>query len=682
MVFVRVIAFLILSLCAVWTNAANEFLAPDQAFKFQATSLSEQTVELKWDVVPHYYLYHDQFKVSQAQKPLSFKLPAGQEKDDPTFGLTRVHYGQVTTQIQVKPNQQYQITWQGCAEDGLCYPIQRQSIQTDADGLLSQHNLSSAKGNLLQQLSQNNQATLNSHPADINNSQSSTNNQKQEKAALNTETTKELKQDQKATVKTPQTEGENAVAEQNATNTNVVIDTAEDAKPSGVVVFENSNTTDATANSTNTETASSSSLNQQWNNDQFFLNLLSGQGLLLNAFIFLGFGVLLAFLPCSLPLIPILSGILVQRNTGYKAAAIAITFVVSMALVYGVMGVVASQIGYSIQRWFQNPVVIAVFAMLFVVFALNLFGLYQLSLPQAVLQRLDRIQQYQKGGTLFSAAVMGVISALIVGPCMSAPLAGALLYVSHLDQAALGGLYLFLLGLGMGIPLLIASVFGAKYLPKPGLWMERLKFSFGFIMLAMALYFARPLLATTWYYVAFAVVLFAFAAYLIAILRHVMHRPHRFSLLALSAVIASSGIWHVNQSIASVNAQVQASQLQNWIKVQTEQELNAALVAYANQNIVIDVYADWCVACQPIERDVIPRTDVQDALKNVVRIKLDLTEQHPSQDALLKKWQILGPPTMLFLGAQRQEQRDLRLTGTFNAPQLIQNIHQLSEVSP
>ena len=682
MVFVRVIAFLILSLCAVWTNAANEFLAPDQAFKFQATSLSEQTVELKWDVAPHYYLYHDQFKVSQAQKPLSFKLPAGQEKDDPTFGLTRVHYGQVTTQIQVKPNQQYQITWQGCAEDGLCYPIQRQSIQTDADGLLPQHNLSSAKGNLLQQLSQNNQATLNSHPADTDKSQTSTNTQKQEKAALNTETTKALQQDQKATAKTPQTEGENAVAEQNTTNTNGVIDTVEDAKPSGVVVFENSNTTDATANSTNTETASSSSLNQQWNNDQFFLNLLSGQGLLLNAFIFLGFGVLLAFLPCSLPLIPILSGILVQRNTGYKAAAIAITFVVSMALVYGVMGVVASQIGYSVQRWFQNPVVIAVFAMLFVVFALNLFGLYQLSLPQAVLQRLDRIQQYQKGGTLFSAAVMGVISALIVGPCMSAPLAGALLYVSHLDQAALGGLYLFLLGLGMGIPLLIASIFGAKYLPKPGLWMERLKFSFGFIMLAMALYFARPLLATTWYYVAFAVVLFAFAAYLIAILRHVMHRPHRFSLLALSAVIASSGIWHVNQSIASVNAQVQASQLQNWIKVQTEQELNAALAAYANQNIVIDVYADWCVACQPIERDVIPRTDVQDALKNVVRIKLDLTEQHPSQDALLKKWQILGPPTMLFLGAQQQEQRDLRLTGTFNAPQLIQNIHQLSEVSP
>ncbi|MFV5381445.1 protein-disulfide reductase DsbD [Acinetobacter towneri] len=682
MVFVRVIAYFVLSLCAVWANAANEFLAPDQAFKFQATSLSEQTVELKWDVAPHYYLYHDQFKVSQAQKPLSFKLPAGQEKDDPTFGLTRVHYGQVTTQIQVKPNQQYQIIWQGCAEDGLCYPIQRQSIQTDADGLLPQHNLSSAQGNLLQQLSQNNQATLNSHPADTDKSQTSTNNQKQEKAALNTETTKELQQDQKATAKTLQTEGENAVAEQNATNTNDVNDTAADAKLSDVIELENSNTTDATANSTNTETASSSSLNQQWNNDQFFLNLLSGQGLLLNAFIFLGFGVLLAFLPCSLPLIPILSGILVQRNTGYKAAAIAITFIVSMALVYGLMGVVASHIGYSVQRWFQNPVVIAVFAMLFVLFALNLFGLYQLSLPQAVLQRLDRIQQYQKGGTLLGAGVMGVISALIVGPCMSAPLAGALLYVSHLDQAALGGLYLFLLGLGMGIPLLIASVFGAKYLPKPGLWMERLKFSFGFIMLAMALYFARPLFSVTWYYVAFAVVLFAFAAYLIAILRHVLHRPQRFSLLALAAVIASSGIWHVNQSIASVNAQVQADQLQPWIKVRTEQELNAALAAHAHQKIVIDVYADWCVACQPIERDVIPRTDVQDALKHVVRIKLDLTEQHPSQDALLKKWQILGPPTLLFLADPQREQRELRLTGAYNAAQLIQNIHQLQEAAP
>lgn len=687
MIFIRVIAYFVLSLCAVWVNAANEFLASDQAFKFQATSLSEQTVELKWDVAPHYYLYHDQFKVSQAQKPLAFKLPAGQEKDDPTFGLTRVHYGQVTTQIQVKPNQQYQITWQGCAEDGLCYPVQRKTIQTDADGLLPQHNLSAGKGNLLQQLNQNNQAALNTNLNDADKHQANgSSTQKQVTTTANTVTTKELKLEQQ-TLENKAQLAENAVAVTQA-DPKLTPEPVENVDLANSLEIENTdtaltdNTFAASANSSNTETASSTSLNQQWNNDQFFLNLLSGQGLLLNAFIFLGFGVLLAFLPCSLPLIPILSGILVQRNTGYKAAAIAITFIVSMALVYGLMGVVASHIGYSVQRWFQNPVVIAVFAMLFVLFALNLFGLYQLSLPQAVLQRLDRIQQYQKGGTLLGAGVMGVISALIVGPCMSAPLAGALLYVSHLDQAALGGLYLFLLGLGMGIPLLIASVFGAKYLPKPGLWMERLKFSFGFIMLAMALYFARPLFSVTWYYVAFAVVLFAFAAYLIAILRHVLHRPQRFSLLALAAVIASSGIWHVNQSIASVNAQVQADQLQPWIKVSTEQELNAALAAHAHQKIVIDVYADWCVACQPIERDVIPRTDVQDALKHVVRIKLDLTEQHPSQDALLKKWQILGPPTLLFLADPQREQRELRLTGAYNAAQLIQNIHQLQEAAP
>lgn len=181
-----------------------------------------------------------------------------------------------------------------------------------------------------------------------------------------------------------------------------------------------------------------------------------------------------------MPLIPILSGILVQRHRGYRAALIALAFVLGMAAVYAVMGLVVAQLGYSFQRWFQSPIFIGIFAVLFILFALNLFGVYQLSLPQGLLRRLDRWQQKQQGGTLVGAALMGMISALIVGPCMSAPLAGALLFVSQLDQPVLGATYLFVLGLGLRIPLFIAAVFGAKYLPKPGLWMDRLKFSFGF----------------------------------------------------------------------------------------------------------------------------------------------------------------------------------------------------------
>lgn len=612
--------------------ANQDFLPPDQAFKFQASSISEKTAELKWDIAPHYYLYHDQFKVSLEQQNLPLNLPKGQEKDDPTFGVTNVHYNQVLTQLEVKPNSQYTVSWQGCSEDGLCYPVQRTTITTDATGLLPQQN----------------SGTKFSHLA----------------ALVTQENTPEVK-----------SESESETSQQSIQSAQEKIS----PEPSLAVQQDSTDSPlkDKQQDQVKTQTQTAS-LSDDWNNDQFFLNLLSSQGIVFNIILFLGLGILLAFLPCSLPLIPILSGILVQRNKGYKAAIIALTFVLSMALVYGLMGIVVSQIGYGIQRWFQNPVFIGLFALMFIVFALNLFGLYQLSLPQGLLQRLDQIQQRQKGGTLLGAGIMGAISALIVGPCMSAPLAGALLYVSHLEHSLLGGFYLFLLGLGIGIPLFIASVFGAKYLPKPGLWMDRLKFSFGFIMLAMAVYFARPLLPLTLYYAGLALILIVMAGYLLAILRHIVHVHYKAAVLVLVCICAVSGIWHVNQAIANVNT-TESETLHSWIIVKNQQELNQALATHAKDHIVIDVYADWCVACQPIERELLPRADVQDALKNITRIKLDLTQYEASQDIILKQWQILGPPTVLFLAPNQKEQRDLRLTGTYTASQLIQNIQKLNE---
>ncbi|HFG6923691.1 protein-disulfide reductase DsbD [Acinetobacter baumannii] len=615
---------IVLGIITTSVCANQDFLPPEQAFKFQATSLSEKTAELKWDIAPHYYLYQDQFKVTLDQQELSLKLPQGQEKDDPTFGVTNVHYNQVLAQLNVKPDSKYIVSWQGCSEDGLCYPVQRTTITTDAAGLLPQQDLTVKTSGFksLRDRKNTSEIVLQSNPKTV-----------QEK--LNPEISSTVQEDELAV-------------------------------PSNDKVQDQIKTKPQIA-----------SLNNDWNNDQFFLALLSDKSVIFNIILFLGLGILLAFLPCSLPLIPILSGILVQRNKGYKAGIIALTFVLSMALVYGLMGIVVSQIGYGIQRWFQNPVFIGLFALMFIVFALNLFGLYQLSLPQGLLQRLDQIQQRQKGGTLLGAGIMGAVSALIVGPCMSAPLAGALLYVSHLEHSLLGGFYLFLLGLGIGIPLFITSVFGAKYLPKPGLWMDRLKFSFGFIMLAMAVYFARPLLPLTFYYLGLALSLMAMAGYLLGILRHVVHIPYKAVILILICGCVVSGIWHITQAVSNVKT-TESDSLQSWIMVKNQQELNHALAVHAKDPIVIDVYADWCVACQPIERDVLPRTDVQDALKNVVRIKLDLTQYEASQDLILKQWQILGPPTVLFLGPNQKEQRNLRLTGAYTAAQLIQNIEHLN----
>ncbi len=644
--FIKTLTGVVLSLASTAIFANEDFLPPDQAFKFQAHSISQQQAELNWQVAPHYYLYHDQFKVSVAQKELALKLPQGKEKDDPTFGKTNVHYHQVTTTLNVKPNQEYRVQWQGCSEDGLCYPLQHTTIQTDASGLLPQQKLAKVGINPSAPLLENN-------------------------TIENNRLLKNTVADDAVPIK-----------EQTAE-----LDKTKNIPPETTLVQED----DSSANQVQTIQATSSnaatpvpeqqneSLQNELNNDQFFLKLLNQQNIFLNILLFLALGILLAFLPCSLPLIPILSGILVQRSKGYKAAAIASTFVICMALVYGLMGVVVSQLGFGIQRWFQNPIFISVFAILFVVFALNLFGLYQISLPRGLLQRLDQLQQRQKGGTLVGAGMMGAISALIVGPCMSAPLAGALLYVSHLEQPVWGGFYLFLLGLGIGIPLFVASVFGSKYLPKPGLWMDRLKFSFGFVMLLMAVYFARPLLPSMIYFVLLAILLFAMTIYLFAIIRHVVQLPYKILVLVIALATASAGIWQTRQALQQMNAAEKLAQLHPWIKVSNAQQLEQVLAQNTQKPIIIDVYADWCVACQPIEKEVFPRADVQAAVQDVVRIKLDLTHPEASQDALLKKWQILGPPTMIFLNAQQQEMRDLRLTGTFTAPQFLQKLVQLKQ---
>ncbi|QOW46198.1 MULTISPECIES: protein-disulfide reductase DsbD [Acinetobacter] len=644
--FIKTLTGVVLSLASTAIFANEDFLPPDQAFKFQAHSISQQQAELNWQVAPHYYLYHDQFKVSVAQKELALKLPQGKEKDDPTFGKTNVHYHQVTTTLNVKPNQEYRVQWQGCSEDGLCYPLQHTTIQTDASGLLPQQKLAKVGINPSAPLLENN-------------------------TSENNRLLKNTVADDAVPIK-----------EQTAE-----LDKTKNIPPETTLVQED----DSSASQVQTIQATSSnaatpipeqqneSLQNELNNDQFFLKLLNQQNIFLNILLFLALGILLAFLPCSLPLIPILSGILVQRSKGYKAAAIASTFVICMALVYGLMGVVVSQLGFGIQRWFQNPIFISVFAILFVVFALNLFGLYQISLPRGLLQRLDQLQQRQKGGTLVGAGMMGAISALIVGPCMSAPLAGALLYVSHLEQPVWGGFYLFLLGLGIGIPLFVASVFGSKYLPKPGLWMDRLKFSFGFVMLLMAVYFARPLLPSMIYFVLLAILLFAMTIYLFAIIRHVVQLPYKILVLVIALATASAGIWQTRQALQQMNAAEKLAQLHPWIKVSNAQQLEQVLAQNTQKSIIIDVYADWCVACQPIEKEVFPRADVQAAVQDVVRIKLDLTHPEASQDALLKKWQILGPPTMIFLNAQQQEMRDLRLTGTFTAPQFLQKLVQLKQ---
>lgn len=647
----------LVGLCGIFSilsmqSASADFLPPDQAFAFQAVSTAQDQASLTWRIADGYYLYHDQLKVIENGKALSLQLPRPQQKDDPNFGMTDVHYGQVQATVAMQPNQSYKIEWQGCAESGLCYPVQRTTIHTDADGLLPESKLSQ-------------QSTTQKKLLDVVTSSSLPNTaMPADPQAKNTET---------VTVVTPANTAE-VKEDENGLSPSSEVTALTEPSEASAPELDDALMMQASSESVTTTNAEQRTKQADWNNDQYFFHLLSTDNIALNLIIFLGLGVLLAFLPCSLPLIPILSSILVQRHRGYRAGMIAGVFVVGMALIYALMGLAVAGLGYNFQRWLQSSIFIGLFAVMFVLFALNLFGVFQLSLPQGVLQRLDQWQQRQKGGTLWGSFIMGMISALIVGPCMSAPLAGALLFVAQLPEPWMGASYLFILGLGVGLPLLIACVFGAQYLPKPGVWMDRLKFTFGFVMLLLAVYFLRPLLPSVVYLTLMGLLFISITVYILWKIRpHISQMPTQLLLIAMSLATAISGGWYITQAWSQLST-TQATSLVAWQKVRTQAELEQALNQVKGQAVLIDVYADWCVACQPIEKEVLPRADVQTALDAFARIKLDLTEYEASQDIVLKDWQILGPPTLIFLDTEHQEQRNLRLTGTFSAEQLLNRL--------
>lgn len=651
--------FCLLGLISVSTIslADSNFLTANQAFQLSAESLTEKKVQLQWKIAPEYYLYHQQFKVTANNRAVPFLLPKGQIKNDPTFGITEVHYNQVRTEINVLPNTNYKVIWQGCAKDGLCYPIQTQTLSTDSDGLIPQ------------QMQRGTDTFANPKPTDQFNS-------------LNTNG---LSQDQSITTDSMNAENALTLPKKNSELPSIAQnhDFQNSVQPlnnknDDLDAFKQNATSESTIkDQKSTEVSYTTSL--QWNDDQTFFKLLSQNSIFINLFVFFILGILLAFLPCSLPLIPILSTLIIQRHTGYKAVVIALSFVLSMAFIYSLMGVFVAEIGYSFQRWFQSPLIISLFAILFVLFALNLFGLFQLALPQTLIQKINDLQNRQKTGTVLGAVIMGALSALIVGPCMSAPLAGALLFVSQSQSAFLGGVYLFILGCGLGLPLFLASVFGTKLLPKPGIWMNHLKVCFGFLMLMMALYFIRPLISSHYYDYAFAIICFALLAYLIKVLKNPTHILGRLSLIFLSMTIFIFGAWNVQQGLKSRDVERLEQNLHIWKKVSKQSELNHAMQQAHEMNlpIVIDVYANWCAACQPLKKDVFPRADVQQALKDFYLIELDLSNYHESQDLILKEHEILGPPTILFFDPSGHEMRQLRLTGTFKANQLIQQLQRV-----
>lgn len=440
------------------------------------------------------------------------------------------------------------------------------------------------------------------------------------------------------------------------------------------------NTNNSVLSETPQDQSTADSNNTVMAQDQKWSSTLEQHSLAYSLALFLGLGILLAFTPCSLPMLPILTSLIVREHKGVKAWMIALIFVISMAMVYAVLGLIASAAGLNFQRWLQQPATLIAFSLLFVVFALNLFGLFEIKLPQKWVNHLDRMQSVQQGGTLIGASVMGMISALLVGPCMTAPLAGTLLFISQTQSQWQGALLLFTLGFGMGIPLLLASVLGAKALPKAGEWMHQIKVIFAFLMLALSLYFIRPLLpelAMQILSLLLGLGFIVFAAYRLFVKTSQLKWLYALLLLVVVPFLAFNQYQHVQNLTTQ-----QADQLATWHIARTADEFEQLLAtAPKDQMIVVDVYADWCVACQPIEHRILKDSEVQHALAPYYLIKLDLSQYDLSHQNLLNQWDILGPPTYLFLDQQKKEIRALRLTGAFQKSELIQQLAALKEKS-
>ena len=389
---------------------------------------------------------------------------------------------------------------------------------------------------------------------------------------------------------------------------------------------------------------------------------------------FFGFGLLLSFTPCVLPMVPIVSGIIVNHGhavTHARAFALTLAYVIGMAVTYAAAGVAAGYSGTLLSNALQNAWVLGSFALVFVVLALSMFGFYELQLPTALQSRLSTTAN-KGGGSLAALTGMGALSALIVGPCVAAPLAGALLYIAKTGDAVLGGSVLFAMALGMGVPLLAVGVFSRSLLPKTGPWMEAVKKFFGVLLLATALWLVSPLLPAWLQMVGWAVLLVVPAIYLHALDALPAHANgwHKLwkgvgvvMLLAGIAMLAGAlgGAQDPLRPLAFLGEGRTAMAPVRFERVASRAALDAKLGA--GQPAMLDFYADWCASCKEMERNTFADAEVARTLGAFTLLQVDVTANSAEDQALLKRYGLVGPPGILFFDAQGNERSDLRVIG-------------------
>ena len=399
-------------------------------------------------------------------------------------------------------------------------------------------------------------------------------------------------------------------------------------------------------------------------------------------FFLLGLG--LAFTPCVLPMLPLLSAIVIgqnQRPNMWRAFALSFVYVQGMALTYTLLGLIVAAIGLPFQVALQHPYVMIGLSIIFVLLALSMFGVFTLQLPSSLQTKLSLLSQQQKAGAFGGVFLMGMIAGLVASPCTSAPLSGALLYVAQSGDLFTGAITLYLLALGMGVPLILITLFGNKILPKSGMWMETVKKLFGFVMLALPVFLISRILPDEWTPRLWAMLGTAFFIWF------AFQMPKNgtgwvFRILFLVAAMISvkplqTWVWGESQAPSAVENK--AVSHVEFKKVKSEAELQQALAENNKPLVMLDLYADWCVACKEFEKETFSDSSVQKAFGDILLLQVDMTKNSEENRALMTKYKVLGLPTILFFNQDGKEIEGSRVNGFMPPVEFLQWIEKISK---
>lgn len=607
-------------------HAADDFLDPDVAFK---VSKSEQpgVVVLRFDVAKGYYLYRERFAFATDNSAVKLGAPVfpkGEVKHDDTFGKDmEVYHEPIDVRIPVdKASGPFtlNVTMQGCADKGLCYPPMDKPLKISAAAIGNGAGGASSAGSSVG----------------------------------------------------PATQALLGGGAQGAGSASV-------ASPAVVAPAGGS-------------AGGWLSARDDYNEAE---RILSGGSFALALGIFFVLGLGLAFTPCVLPMVPILLSIVAgQEASRGKAVRLAIAYVLGMAIVNTVIGVAAGLLGQGLIAFLQAPWVLALFALLMVVLSLSMFGMYEIQLPAALRDRIDNAARKQQSGQWVGAAMMGVLSGLIVSPCVTAPLAAALAFIAKTGDAVFGGATLFALSLGMGLPLVILAGGGGTLLPRAGAWMDGVKRFFGFLLLGVALWIVRPLLSTPALLLGAGVLLLVSATFM----RVFDNLPDGVSsarrllkglgvavalLGAVALVGAAAGARDPLAPLAglstvasgSANAGAPAVEGVKFQRVRSVAELDQ-VVASAGRPVMFDFYADWCISCKEMERFVFTDPRVKARLDQVVLVQADVTANNTDDQALLKRFGLFGPPGIIFFDGSGNEVTGTRVIGAQSADLFLRSLEK------